>query len=89
VNAPVTITDVASVKWKLANILEAEGINPYKLAVEVKHSRANTVYRLARKGEELKRVDLEVLADVLSGLRKLTGKDIKLTDLLDYSDETN
>lgn len=79
-----TINDVARIKWKLADVLESEGINAYKLAMQVDHSRANTVYRLARKGETLKRVDLEVLADLLVGLRKLTGKALTPNDLIEF-----
>lgn len=32
----------------------------------------------------MKRVDFEVLADMLMGLRELTGKDVQLTDLLEF-----
>jgi predicted ArsR family transcriptional regulator len=88
-NVAVTINDVASIKWKLADVLEAEGLNAYKLAMEVDHSRANTVYRLARKGEALKRVDLEVLADLLVGLRKLTGKGLMPNDLIEFDPTDN
>ena len=79
-----TINDGARIKWRLADVLESEGLNAYKLAMEVDHSRANTVYRLARKGGTLKRVDLEVLADLLVGLRKLTGKALTPNDLIEF-----
>lgn len=34
-------------------------------------------------------IDFQTLADIIDGLRKITGKSVKLTDLLDYSDEPN
>ncbi len=35
------------------------------------------------------RIDFQTLADIIDGLRIITGKPVKLTDLLDYSDEAN
>ncbi|GGR32178.1 hypothetical protein GCM10008957_48510 [Deinococcus ruber] len=44
----------------------------------------NTIYRIARKGEEPTRVDFLILAAILDGLRKLTGEEVQLSDILEY-----
>ncbi|CAN5796894.1 hypothetical protein BH24DEI2_BH24DEI2_03200 [soil metagenome] len=75
---------MARVVWKLAAYLEKRELTTYKLAQQVQRGRENTVYRLVRQGEALKRLDLEVLADILSGLRSLTGQDVTADDLLEF-----
>lgn len=85
----VTIDPVARVKWRLSEFLRHNNVTAYKLAHTVKTARANTIYRIAREGDELKRVDFEVLADMLMGLRELTGKDVQLTDLLEFDPTDN
>lgn len=88
-NMPVTIDSVARVKWRLSEFLQHNNVTAYKLAHTVKNARANTIYRIAREGNEMKRVDFEVLADMLVGLRELTGKDVQLTDLLEFDPSDN
>ena len=77
---------MARVVWKLAAYLEKRKITTYKLAQRVERGRENTVYRLVRKGETLKRLDLEVLADILSGLSELTGQKVTPDDLLEFEE---
>jgi hypothetical protein len=76
---------MAKMRWKLADYLEAHELTPYRLAKQLGSStRMNTVYRLARRGQEPTRVDLATLATVMEGLRKLTGEEIKLDDVLEF-----
>ncbi len=77
---------MARVVWKLAAYLEKRKITTYKLAQRVERGRENTVYRLVRQGETLKRLDLEVLADILSGLSELTGQKVTPDDLLEFEE---
>jgi len=86
---PVTIDPVASVRWKLTDFLEQENLTAYKLAMVVDRKRENTIYRLARKGETLKRVDLDVLAEIINSLRELTGKPVTFDDLLEFDPSDN
>ena len=81
---PVLASPVARVIWKLAAYLEEKELTTYRLAQRVERGRENTVYRLVRQGESLKRLDLEVLADILGGLRALTGQEVTADDLLEF-----
>ena len=72
-------------RWKLRALLEAERISAYALARALaEHTRPNTIYRLVRTGHEPCRVDLQTLTLVISGLRKLTGRQIGVGDILEY-----
>lgn len=75
---------MSTVRWRLADFLEERGITAYALAKASDISRLNTIYRIARRGQEPTRVDLPTLATVLDGLRKLTGQPIDITDVLEY-----
>ena len=77
---------MAHVVWKLATFLTKRNLTTYKLAQQVERGRENTVYRLVRQGEALKRLDLEVLADILNGLRALTGEEVTADDLLEFKE---
>ncbi len=73
------------IRLKLRSLLDQEGVSAYALAqVLVGKVGRNTVYGLAR-GEK-KRPDLEALAWVIWGLRKLTGKPYGVQDLLEYEE---
>ena len=72
------------VRWRLAQFLETNHLTPYALGKSIGGTRMNTVYRIARQGEEPTRVDFLVLAAILEGLRKLTGKEVQLSDILEY-----
>lgn len=76
--------DHMSVRWRLADFLEQRSLSAYALGKAMGTSYMNTVYRLARRGDEPTRVDLPTLSNVLDGLRKLTGEDVKITDVLEY-----
>jgi hypothetical protein len=75
---------MAQIKWKLADVLEMHNLTAYRVAQEAGGlKRVSAVYRMARRGDEPKRVDLDVLTDVLMALRKLTEIDIRLSDVLE------
>ncbi|MFM9419397.1 hypothetical protein ACKLNZ_01785 [Thermus scotoductus] len=78
--------DGPRIRWKLRAVLDQEGLSAYGLTQLLAGKVApNTVYSFAR-GEK-KRPDLEALAWVIWGLRKLTGKPYGVQDLLEYEEE--
>lgn len=82
-----TLIGVGAIKWKLSEYLAKKGITAYRLATTLDtHTRAPTIYRLARQDVELSRIDFNVLATVIEGLRELTGEEVDVTDLLEYKD---
>ena len=74
-----------TVRWKLRAYLEAHNISAYSLGKEV--GGMNTIYRLARAGQEPERIDLPTLGRVITGLRKLTGKEVGLEDIFEVLTE--
>ena len=76
--------DMSVVRWKLAELLEERGLTAYALTKASGINRMSTVYRIAKRGSEPVRVDLPTLAAILDGLRKLTGEDVQITDILEY-----
>jgi hypothetical protein len=71
-------------RWKLAGFLKEKKLSAYALAKASSVKQPNTVYRMARPGYEPTRVDLPTITAVLDGLRKLTGEDVQITDVLEY-----
>ena len=71
-------------RWKLAEFLKARNLSAYALAKASNVKQLNTVYRIARSGHEPTRIDLPTLTAVLDGLRKLTGEEVQLSDILEY-----
>ena len=83
-----SIIGMGAIKWKLAEFLEANKLTAYRLATTLdSHTRTPTIYRIAKKDVDLSRVDFTVLATVIDGLRELTGKDVTVSDLLEYREE--
>lgn len=72
------------VRWRLADFLEERSLTTYALVQAIGTTRMNTIYRIARRGQEPTRVDLPTLATVLDGLRKLTGEPVSIMDVLEY-----
>ncbi|MEM7739124.1 MAG: hypothetical protein AAF267_25475 [Deinococcota bacterium] len=57
--------------------------------METERGRENTVYRLARHSEDVKRIDLDVLADIIRGLNTITNEEVGVSDLLEYVSDTD
>ncbi len=70
-----------SVKWKLKAYLEHHKLSAYALTKATDLS-PNTVYTIARG--DTNQVRLETLAGLLGGLRKLTGREVSLEDVLEH-----
>ena len=86
--ARASIIGMGTVRWKLNKFLEAHDLTAYRLATTLDtHTRAPTIYRLAKKDVELSRIDFNVLATVIDGLRELTGEEVTISDLLEYQEE--
>jgi len=86
----VNIIGMSSIKWKLKEFLDKHDLTAYRLATTLEsHTRAPTIYRLAKDNPELSRVDFKVLATIIDGLRELTGKDVDIKDLLEYVQDSN
>lgn len=73
----------AGVTWRMPEVLEREGITPYRLSKELAPRRVSrtTVYRWAKEAPAL--LDLELLAHMLWALKRISGKEFRLEDLLD------
>ncbi len=80
-----SIIGMSSIKWKLNEFLAKHDLTAYRLATTLdSHTRAPTIYRLAKEDVELSRIDFNVLSTVIDGLRELTGEKVEITDLLEY-----
>lgn len=81
-----TMTPMGRYVWKFSDYLEARGINPYRIARHGKgKTEEQTIYRLARKGQSVKRLDLTSLALIIEAVKVETGLEVQLTDLLEYN----
>lgn len=78
---------MSRIRWRLADYLEERGLSAYAVGKAMGTSYMNTVYRMARRGDEPARVDLPTLSRVIDGLRKLTGEEVQITDILEYQPE--
>ena len=74
-------------RWRLADFLTSRGLSVYAVAKTRGVTRMNSIYRMARAGDEPQRIDLAVLADVIAELRHLTGTEVQLADILEYVPE--
>lgn len=79
---------MSETRWRLDQYLKARGFSAYALAKAIGTSRATTIYRLAKAGHTPTRIDLPTLTLVLDGLRKLTGEEVQITDILEYVPDT-
>lgn len=68
-----------AVNWALAEYLDQHDLTPYQLMKESGLS-SNTVYPMARNQAE--RVSRDVLDKVLESLRRLTGEQTQVGDIL-------
>ena len=69
------------VRWKVYEILDEYDISVYRLMKESGLAQG-TVYRLV-KGDT-STVNAETLDRVMTTLRRLTGRQLQISDLLDY-----
>lgn len=78
--------DMASVTWRLPDIMEKHGVTPYKLGKQIGDvTRMSTVYRLADREHKPTRIDFKVLVDVVEALEQLTGESYTAADLIEIS----
>lgn len=75
------IIEPMPVQWKLKSYLDDHGITPYRLSQMVGISR-NSIYNLT-SGQPTN-VYFETLGELIPALRKLTGKQTSVCDLLEY-----
>jgi DNA-binding Xre family transcriptional regulator len=74
---------VPRVLWRLPELLEEYGITRHRLAQAMQgktSSRLTTLYRMA----DPKRIDLSVLAEIITALRALSGLEVGVGDVLEY-----
>ena len=76
---------MATVKWELESWLKAHGYSRYDLARAIEGEQnakrwQATIYRMKNPA----RLDLQTLAKIITGLRKLTGEEVTPNDLLSY-----
>ncbi len=74
---------MAELRWDLEKVLEAHGVTRYELAQNMDgnfKTRLTSLYRTKNQ----KRVDLPVMAEIVSALRRITGEQLTPNDLLEY-----
>ncbi len=72
------------IKWKANEYLQAHNITPYRLMKESGLAQG-TIYRIVNG--EAKGVDTVTLDATIRALRKLTGKPVDVSDLLEYQEK--
>lgn len=72
------------VRWTVRTLLERFDITPYRLMKESGLAQG-TVYRLVNG--DTRSLNAETLDRVMGALRRLTGKEVQLADLLHYEDK--
>jgi hypothetical protein len=76
----------STIKWKLGEVLEREGLTVYRLHQELSENVSrNTLYRLSN--EQPERIELSITANILKALERLSGKSYGITDLLEVIEE--
>lgn len=78
---------MAVVRWRLHSYLKEHKITAYALTKASGLTRSTTIYRLAKEQDGPTRVDLPTLAAVIVGLRKLTGNEVRIEDILEFIEE--
>ena len=79
------MSGVSSFRWRLGEYLEEHDISAYQLANAVGNlSRANSIYRLARKSAAPTSINLAILAEILEALEKTTDKPVNVSDILEF-----
>jgi DNA-binding Xre family transcriptional regulator len=74
---------MAEMKWNLEGWLEQHGITRYELAQNMGgnvKTRLTSLYRMRQP----KRIDLSVMGEIVSALRRITGEEVTPNDLLEY-----
>lgn len=75
------IHTVGMVNWKLKNTMDAHGVTRYALQKE--SGVAMNTLRSMYEGST-RRPDLDVLDSLINALRRITGKSIDLSDVLEW-----
>jgi hypothetical protein len=81
-----------AMKWNLGQILEREGISAYRLhkTMEELDDREGpavsrtTVYRWVHELPQT--LDISLLTTLVAALRKITGRDLSLCEVLEYQE---
>lgn len=76
---------MARVTWRLQEQLEASRITRHQLAQAMTgktDTRLTTLYRM----DDPKRIDLGILAEIVAAMRKLTGRNVEVGDLLTFDE---
>ncbi len=74
---------MAEINWNLEGWLEAHEVTRYELAQNMGgnlKTRLTSLYR----SRDPKRIDLNVMADIVSALRHITGEEVTPNDLLTF-----
>lgn len=75
---------IVPVHWTVRPLLERHGITPYRLMKESGLAQG-TVYRLVNG--DTRSLNAETLDRVMGALRRLTGEEVEIADLLRYEDQ--
>lgn len=72
------------VRWTVREFLKRKGISPYKLMKESRLAQG-TVYRLVNG--DTRSLNADTLDRVMEALRRLTGEDIEISELITYEEK--
>ena len=76
---------MALVTWRLKEFLDTHDLTVQQLVDQTRGNLSRTgVYRLTV--DDLKAVRFESIAAILPALRKLTGEDVQISDLIQYTE---
>lgn len=71
------------VKWMLRSFLREHGLSVQDLIRAMGGKQEATLYRLTSPTDPPSSVDLPTLGVIISTLRRMTGEDVQLTDILE------
>lgn len=83
------MTDMPFIRWNLEAILEHHNLTKYQLAQAMANERANANSRLTQlyRMKTPSNLNLQTLADIITGLERLTDKRFTAADLMTYQRE--
>lgn len=71
------------IRWRLKTFLEAHGLTPYRLAKATRGELSlNAVYNAV--ADDFTAIKFSTLDVIVKALRDLTGKQVGVTDLIEY-----
>lgn len=88
-SSSVKMSNVSKIRWRLADLLEQYDVTAYQVGDYLGgHKKMPIIYRLADTSKPPVKANFETIRDILDALRALTGENITLADLIEYTPDT-